>query len=92
MGQKGHSNCGWCGEFLAILTPMPRDVVKDDLPLCDDCCQYPRRGEILREHQKELKMRNIWESIRLGTFSTAFLLGLYMVVMIFWVGLNESPF
>ena len=92
MVQKGYSNCGWCGEFLAILPLMPKDVVNDNLDLCIDCGQYPKRREMLRDYQKELKMRNIWERIRLGTFSIAVLGGLYMVVMIFLIGLNESPF
>ncbi len=89
MDQKGYSNCGWCGEFLAILSPMPIDVTNDNFDLCNDCGQYPKKREMLREYQKELKMRNIWESIRLGTFSIALLLGLYMLVLIFLVGLDN---
>ncbi len=89
MNQKGYSNWGWCGEFLAILPPMPKDVVNDNLDLCVDCGQYPKRKETLRERQKELKMRNIWESIRLGVFSIAVLGGLYMVMMIFLVGVDN---
>ena len=97
MDQRGYSNCGWCGEFLEILAPMPIDVTNDNFDLCNDCGQYPKRGEMLREHQKELKMRkreDIWENIRLGTFSIALLLGLYMVVIIFLAGLDnlESAF
>ena len=87
-----HTNCGWCGEFLPILSPMPKDVTNAKLDLCMDCGQYPKRGEMLREHQKMLEKRNMWESIRVGTFSTALLLGLYMVVLIFLIGLDESPF
>ncbi len=89
MDQKGYSNCGWCGEFLAILAPVPTDVTNDNFDLCDDCGQHPKRREILREYQQELKMRNFWESIRLGTFSIALLLGLYMVILSFLVGLES---
>ncbi len=66
MDQKGYSTCGWCGEFLAILAPVPTDVRIDNFDLCNDCGQYPKRREILREYQQELKMRNFWESMRLG--------------------------
>ena len=89
MDHKGYSNCGWCGEFLAILAPVPTDVTNDNFDLCDDCGQHPKRREILREYQQELKMRNFWESIRLGTFSIALLLGLYVVVLTFLVGLDS---
>ena len=89
MDQKGYSNCGWCGEFLAILEHMPKDVTNDNFDLCFDCGQYPKKREMLREYQKMLKKRNIWEYIRLGAFSIAVLGGLYMVVMIFWVGLDS---
>ncbi len=74
---------------MAILAPVPTDVTNDNFDLCDDCGQYPKRREILREYQQELKMRNFWESIRLGTFSIALLLGLYMVVLSFLVGLDS---
>ncbi len=89
MDHKGYSNCGWCGEFLAILAPVPTDVTNDNFDLCDDCGQYPKRREILREYQQELKMRNFWESMKLGTFSIAVLGGFYMVVTIFLVGLEN---
>ncbi len=89
MDQKGYSNCGWCGEFLAVPQLMPRDVTNDNLDLCIYCDQYPKRREMLREQQKELKMRNIWKNIRLGVFSTAVLGGLYMVVIIFLIGLEN---
>jgi len=89
MDQKGYSNCGWCGEFLAIPELMPKHVRNDNLDLCIDCGQYPKRREMLREYQKELKMRNIWENIRLGGFSIAVLGGFYMVVTMFLVGLEN---
>jgi len=89
MNQKGYSNCGWCGEFLAILAPAPTDVRYDNFDLCNDCGQYPKRREMLRDYQKELKKRNILENIRLGTFSMAILGGFYMVVTIFLVGLEN---
>ena len=76
-----------------MLELMPKDVTNDNLDLCIDCDQYPQRREMLREYQEELKMRNIWERIRLGTFSIALLGGLYMVVIIFLIGLDlESSF
>ena len=92
MDQKGYSNCGWCGEFLAILSPMPIDVTNDNFDLCQNCGQYPKRWEMLREYPKELKKRkweDIWENIRLGVFSTAVLGGLYMVLIIFLVGVDH---
>jgi len=89
MDKKGYSNCGWCGEFLAILASAPTDVRNDNFDLCNDCGQYPKRREILREYQQELKMRNFWESMRLGTFSIAVLGEFYMVVTIFLVGLEN---
>ncbi len=97
MDQREYSNCSWCGEFLAILAPTPNDVKNDNFDLCDDCGQYPKRGEMLREYQKELKKRK-WEdfreNIRLGVFSIAVLGGFYMMVIIFWLGMEnlESPF
>ncbi len=89
MDQKGYSNCGWCGEFLAIPPSTPKARANDNPDLCIDCGQYPKRREMLREYQKQLKMRNIWENIRLGVFSIAVLGGLYIVLIIFLVGVDH---